>query len=79
MIPVGARVRMSALGRYVYENSASNPYYDVGVVVENERKREDYYNLDCLVEWDNGTANTYEYNQLEVLSDFSTKSLEDYL
>lgn len=78
MIPVGTRVRMSALGRYVYGNSASNPHYDVGVV-RAIFKGEEGYILDCLVEWDNGTTNTYDYNQLEVLIDFSTKSLEDYL
>lgn len=79
MIPVGARVRMSELARAIYDNSASNPYYEVGVVVKNERKRQIEYFLDCLVEWGNGTANTYDYSQLEVLTDLSTKSLEDYL
>jgi len=49
--------------------------------LEAERKKSlDYtHALDCLVEWENGYHNTYDYVHLEPLIDISSKSLEDYL
>lgn len=79
MIPVGARVRMSSLGKASYKHSNANPHYLTGIVIENRRKEKFCYSLDCRVEWENKRINSYDYNQLEVLTDLSTKSLEDYL
>ena len=80
MIPMGAKVRMSAESKAVFRDYKDNPHELIGVVLENERKRVDLrYALDCLVLWSNDCKNTYDYEHLEALCDFSEKVLEDYL
>lgn len=80
MIPMGAKVRMSAEGRAVFRDYKDNPHELIGVVLESERKHGGLpYALDCLVRWSNDSLNTYDYEHLEVLCDFSEKVLEDYL
>lgn len=77
MIHIGTRVRMSAFGRKVFQNSESNPHYALGTVTQNERKKLGPFNLDCAVDWDNSTYNSYDYEHLEVIH--LDKKLEDYL
>ena len=80
-LAVGTKVRMSLKGKTCFGNRKDNPYDMIGTVLEAERKKShDYVHaLDCLVEWENGYRNTYDYLHLEPLIDISSKSLEDYL
>jgi hypothetical protein len=80
MIPVGARVMLSAAGRSYYRNAYDNPHNLEGVVVLNERKvYESCYALDCVVCWSNDHRNSYDYESLTFAVDLSSKNLEDYL
>lgn len=80
-LAVGTKVKMSLKGKTCFGNHKDNPHDMVGTILEAERKESlDYtYALDCLVEWENGYHNTYDYIHLEPLVDLSSKSLEDYL
>lgn len=80
-LAVGTKVKMSFRGKKCFGNNRDNPYDMVGTILEAERKKSlDYtYALDCLVKWENGYQNTYDYIHLEPLVDLSSKSLEDYL
>jgi hypothetical protein len=80
-LAVGTKVKMSLNGRICFMNHRENPHDIVGTVLEVERKKSHGYVhvLDCLVEWENGWRNTYDYVHLEPLIDISSKSLEDYL
>lgn len=80
MIPVGTHVRMSKEGVQIFRHHETNPHDLTGVVIENERKKSvSYYSLDCVVLWSNGCKNSYNYEHLELLPDFSEKKLEDYM
>lgn len=80
-LAVGTKVKMSLRGKTCFGNHKDNPHDMVGTVLEAERKKSiDYrHALDCLVLWENGCRNTYNYTHLEPAVDISSKSLEDYL
>jgi hypothetical protein len=80
MLPVGAKVMMSEVGRSYYRNTYDNPHTLEGVVILNERKvHESRHALDCVVCWSNNNSNSYDYESLTFAVDLSSKNLEDYL
>lgn len=78
---VGTKVKMSLRGKTAFRNSRDNPSDLIGTVLESDRKTAHScsYMMDCIVKWDNGCENSYDYIHLEPLVDLSSKSLEDYL
>ena len=71
MIPIGSRVRLSAVGRDHYRDSVVSPHYLTGVLISNNYTEA----YECRVIWENGFWNCYQEKDIELAKPLTLEDL----
>lgn len=71
MIPIGARVRLSAAGRYRYRDSVVSPHYLTGVIINNNFTEAYEYK----VLWEGNFWNAYQKEDIELVKPLTLEDL----